>query len=673
MKTNFRIAILLGVAVCGFAVPLACQAQSSSPSQDKSAGSNPSSVTSSVQSALVEYPAVEGPETAAAKPVDDSTSPPAASSTASAKKDAVASDASTTSSTPGATPTTLKNEAVIKEIAEMKKQFAQMQDEMKARIEKLESELDRDAATGDSVSAEKDAGALRSAETGDTSMSYGQAAAAPPPAATPAPPEITAETTTKSAPFPGDWTWLNSGGHNVDSPMATKYFTPEFRADANYTLDYNHPEDDSLGGSTETFRSDEWQLEQISAGGDIRIQNVRGRILTMDGLFATTTVRNDGSPNRGQWDLADAYKYVSEAWGGYHWDVGHGLNVDAGIFVSYIGLFSYYNFDNWTYQPSFVSSNTPWFFNGLRIQYFPTAKLKIEPWIINGWQSYARYNGHGGLGGQILWRPTNKLDVVFNDYGMGEDDAGYPGRSRVHADYSVQYKFYDNPKSMMDKIAWTLTGDAGCEYGGGPAVGYYDPHGLSPETGTADTYTGGVNCHNSHDGKPKQMFIGTMSYLRFWFNKDIFAMTLGGGLMNNPGRYLTLLPPIDGATAITGTPYYTENAGDRAQMHDGTITLDYMPAQFITFRLESGYRYSDTPYWTGRRGITPPGGNNGSPNQYACASGAPSGQTYGNLTAAENYCIGAGLNAGGTGTSAIWWPDLRTNQTVSTIAIMVRF
>jgi hypothetical protein len=196
------------------------------------------------------------------------------------------------------------------------------------------------------------------------------------------------------------------------------------------------------------------------------------------------------------------------------------------------------------------------------------------------------YNGHGGFGGQILWRPNPNLDVVFNNYGMGEDDAGYPGRSRVHADYSVQYKLYDNPKNMLDKIAATLTADAGCEYGGGPAVGYYDPHGFSPENGTADSYTGGVNCHSSKDGKPKQMFIGTMAYLRTWFDKDKYAVTLGGGLMNNPGRYLTLLPPINGATAITGTPYYTENAGDRAQMHDGTVTLDYMPAQFITFRLE---------------------------------------------------------------------------------------
>ena len=495
--------------------------------------------------------------------------------------------------------------------------------------------------------------------------------------ATPPAPEIKAQTTTKGEPFEGDWTWLNSNGHQVDSPMSTKYFTPEFRADANYTLDYNHPKDDTLGGSTETFRADEWQLEQISIGGDIRIDNVRGRILTMDGLFATTTPRNDPSVQRGNWDLTGAYKYVSEAWGGYHWDVNHGLNVDAGIFVSYIGLFSYYNFDNWTYQPSFVSSNTPWFFNGLRVQWFPTKKLKIEPWFINGWQSYARSNGKPGLGGQILWRPKPYLDFVWNNYGLGEDVPGAPGRSRIHADYSAQVKVYDNPKNVLDKIAFTVTGDAGCEYGGGAPGGPYDPQGNSPEMGSLSTYTGGVNCHNAKNGRPKQAFVGWMMYNRYWFKKDLFAVTLGGGQMNNVGRYLTLLPPINGATAVTGSPYFTENPGDRAQMHDGTITFDYMPSQFITFRLETGYRYSDVPYWTGRGGITPPGAagpsNNGVPTQYACANGAPSGFGYGNLASAETACIGGGNNNGGSGTAAIWWPDLRTNQTVSTLAIMVRF
>jgi hypothetical protein len=485
---------------------------------------------------------------------------------------------------------------------------------------------------------------------------------------------------------------MNNNGHQVDSPMATKYFTPEFRADANYTIDMNHPSDDTLGGSTETFRSDEWQLEQVSLGGDIRIDNVRGRFLCLcGGLWSTTTARNDGSVVRGSWDLKGAYQYIAEGWGGYHWNVNHGLNLDAGIFVSYIGLFSYYNFDNWTYQPSFVSSNTPWFFNGARLQWFPTAKLKIEPWFINGWQTYARPNGKPGLGGQVMYRPTPWLDIVTNNYGLGEDDAGYPGRSRVHTDNSVEVKYYDKPKNFMDKMAFTVTGDLGCEYGGGgPSYAItgqtsYSTLGLSPEKGSGSDYNGGVNCHgNSANGRPKQSFSGWMLYQRFWFKKDIWAVTLGGGQMNNQGRYLTLLPPINAATAVSGSPYYTENPGDRAQMHDGTVTLDYMPSQFITFRLETGYRFSDTPYWTGHGGITPPGGDNGNPADYQCAAGGDAGVGYvsynsttginvpGQAVAIQN-CINNNLNNGMTGTKALWWPDLRTNQTVATVAVMVRF
>jgi hypothetical protein len=71
--------------------------------------------------------------------------------------------------------------------------------------------------------------------------------------------------------------------------------------------------------------------------------------------------------------------------------------------------------------------------------------------------------------------------------------------------------------------------------------------------------------------------------------------------MTNPGRYLTLLPPIDGAWAASGTPYFTENPGQRAHMWDSTITLQYMPKQYITWWTEVGYRHSDIPYFAGRR------------------------------------------------------------------------
>src|SRR5271157_4203485 len=463
-----------------------------------------------------------------------------------------------------------------------------------------------------------------------------QPAAAPAPAA-PAAPSIPESLQSPDStpgvdnftPFAyGDFTWLNGTPRNKDTVLDTKYFTPEVRFDTHFMVDFNQPVDHTMGGATESFRSGEFQEEQISVGGDFHWQNVRGRILTMNGLFAATTPRNDGSAGVGQWDVRSAYKYVSEAYGGYHFNVSHGLNVDAGIFVSYIGLFSYYNFDNWTYQPSYVSSNTPWFFNGLRIQWFPTNKLKIEPWIINGWQSYAKFNGHKGFGGQILWIPNDSLKLVFNSYTTGTDDLGIPGRSRIHTDDSIEIRYFNKPEKDkgVSKMAFSFTVDAGCEYGGG------------------------VTCHGGKGG-PKQAFLGWMLYNRVWFNKDKFAVTLGGGEMTNPGRYLTLLPPINGADAISGSPYFTANPGDKAHMWDGTITFHWMPKQYITWWAEAGYRHSDVPYWSGRDGITPPGGNNGSPSQYVCSSGA---------TAGTNNLAQAYANCGGPG--SVWFPDLRRGQ-----------
>jgi hypothetical protein len=436
-----------------------------------------------------------------------------------------------------------------------------------------------------------------------------------------------------------DFTWLNATPRNKDTVLDTKFFTPEVRFDTHYMEDFNQPIDHTIVGATESFRSGEVQIEQASVGGDFHWQGVRGRILFMEGLFATTTPRNDASAGVGQWDLRDAYKYVSEAYGGYHFDVNHGLNVDAGIFVSYIGLFSYYNFDNWTYQPSYVSSNTPWFFNGVRVQWFPTNKLKIEPWFINGWQSYAKYNGHPGLGGQLLWMPTAWFKLVANQYGYGQDNLGLPHTERIHTDDSIEVRYYNNPENTgLSKMAFSLTGDAGCQYGGG------------------------IQCTGA-PSQNKSSFVGWMLYDRMWFHKDLFGLTLGGGDMSNFGRYLTLLPPIDGADAVSGTPYFTENPGQRAHMWDSTVTLQYMPRQYITWWAEVGYRHSDVPYFAGRGGVTPPGGNNGSPQYYTCMSGATAGTA--NLVAAEAAC--------GGGLGSVWFPDLRRSEAKLSVGVMVKF
>jgi hypothetical protein len=410
-----------------------------------------------------------------------------------------------------------------------------------------------------------------------------EASASPPPA------PVEPEKPKAAEPFAfADFSWAPGNYGAAERPLSTKAFTGEFRVDTAYHYSFNHPQDDTISGSSEVFRHGEFQLTQLGAGGDFNYKNVQARLMTQFGMYSFTTPRNDASPGRGQWSLDGAYRYLSEAYGGYHIDKWAGINIQAGIFMSYVGLWSYYNFDNWTYQPSYVSSNTPWFFNGMRIQIFPSDKLKIEPWFINGWQSYGRFNSTPGVGLQVLWRPTGRFSILGNQY-FGADTLGNPGRKRLHTDDSIMVKYHDNPNGLLSKAAASLTIDAGCEYGGG------------------------VSCTGGTPASPSQYFLGFMAYNRLWFDHDRLGLTIGGGAITNPGRYLVLVPPINGATAFSGTPYFTYNPGDPFKAWDMQVTADYMPRPFFTFRLEFNHRHANVPYFSGPGGVTPPGGNQGPP------------------------------------------------------------
>jgi hypothetical protein len=402
---------------------------------------------------------------------------------------------------------------------------------------------------------------------------------------------VCAPDTTNKKPDPfafADFTWLNGNPRTTDSPLGNSVITGEFRADVSFIEQFNHPSDHTLVGTSESGRTSEIQVQQLGIGGDFHCAAARGRLMTQLGMYSTMTPRNDASPGRGQWQLDNAYRYLSEAYGGRHWNKMYGINLDAGIFMSYVGLFSYYNFDNWAYQPSYVSSNTPWFFNGIRLQFFLSEHLKIEPWIINGWQSYGMFNSAPGVGAQVLWRPNGNLSLLSNNY-YGHDWLGIPDRWRLHTDNSIQVKYYENAKKTIDRAAFSLTADAGCESGGG------------------------VSCTGGVEGSPKQDFLGWMLYNRTWFAKDRYGLTLGVGSMMNPGRYLVLLPPINGATAFSGTPYFSTNPGDQFKAWDTSVTFDYMPDQFTTFRFELDHRESSVPYFAGPGGVTPVGGNQGPP------------------------------------------------------------
>jgi len=376
----------------------------------------------------------------------------------------------------------------------------------------------------------------------------------------------------------GDFTWLNGADRRHSTPLDTKYFTGSLMVDVNYNYSFNHPVDHTNVGSTATFREGEIDLSFIGFGGDFHYGNTRGRLFLQLGTRATGVPRNDNSVYRGQFDLADAYRYISEAYGGYHWDTWHGINLDVGIFMSYVGLMSYANCENWSYQPSYTSDNTPWFFHGARFQMFPSDRLKVELWLINGWQTYGMFNEQPGLGYQILYRPQEWVSLVANGY-TGWDTPTMPGRQRVHSDNSVLIRYKHNPGAFISKAAFSVTGDLGFESGDGVS-----PFG-SP-------------------GRPAQNFISAMFYNRLWFTDEQFGWTFGGGFMHNPGRYLVLTP-----TGVAGQ-LFTTNPGDKFDAWDFSTTLQYMPNDFVTWLVEFVHREANIPYFAGSGGVTSSNGYN---------------------------------------------------------------
>ena len=389
----------------------------------------------------------------------------------------------------------------------------------------------------------------------------------------------------------GDFGWLQGNNRQRSVLLSSRYFTGSFTLDCNYNYSFNRPIDHTNSGSTATFRSNEFNVSYIEAGGDFQdpASGARARLMLQFGTRATGIPRNDNTPLRGQYDLYTALRYVTEGYAGYHWNRWHGINLDAGIFKSYVGLLSYNNFENWNYQPSFTSDNTPWFFTGLRLQAFPTDRLKVELWLVNGWQTYAMFNELPGFGYQLLWRPTERASWVTSAY-VGWDTPDNGRRLRFHSDNSYQFRYLDRSGArLLSRAAFSLTADIGFENGGGVAA------------------------FSERPGSPAQYFISGMIYHRCWFGPlRKWGWTIGGGFIDNPGRYLSLLPAGNGVV--------TQNPGDPIKGWDASTNVQYMPNEQLTLGLEFVTRHTSIPYFSGRGGVTSPNGWN-----------APIGQSGGYL------------------------------------------
>lgn len=377
-------------------------------------------------------------------------------------------------------------------------------------------------------------------------------------------------------------TWINGQNRQKDFPLQLKdkngetILTGVVYLDGHFNYNFAHPKDNTQTISAVTARSNEFSLALASIGIESNYKNTIGRLWLQTGSMLNIIQETDGSISRGRNTSTGNLKFIREAAAGYHFNVNYGLNVEMGIFMSYIGLESYLTQENWSYQRSMVCDFTPFYFQGARVQYYPTKNYKTELWLLNGWQSYNSWNKNPGIGNSNYFRPNENIQLVANFYYGKDSKSGSPELSnimRFHHDNSIVYRYIKKTSNQkgISQAAFSLNNHYGFQQGDGLK--------------SKDNYMMGSSLVN-----------------RLWFNQNKIGWTTRVDYVTNPGGYLAFTPAQSG---LIPNDYETAlSEGKDLKMCQLSTTFDFMPNDIVTFRIEYAYRNANIPYFTGPGGTT---------------------------------------------------------------------
>lgn len=388
-------------------------------------------------------------------------------------------------------------------------------------------------------------------------------------------------------PFDGyDVGWINGQNRNQNAPLlgvkdkdGQTILTGTVLVDGFFNYNFARPKDNTQTNSFSTGRTNEFQLNQVSVGVESLYKNMIARVFLQAGNMLNVVQDADASVNRGRNAGISDLKYIREAAVGYRFNVNYGLSAELGIFTSYVGLESYILQENWTYQRSMVCEFTPFYFQGMRIQYYPTKNYKTELWLLNGWQTYNSFSKNIGVGSSNYYRPTENTQLVYNFYFGNDSKSGTTELSkthRIHNEVSVARRYFKNKEAKgLSQAAFDIDLHYGFQTGDGIKA--------------KDNYMTGFAAAN-----------------RLWFFKNRLGWTLRGDYVTNPGAgfpgYLAFVPAATGQ--IPNDYDIAIASGKDLRMTQLSTTFDVMPNDFITFRLEYDFRHANVPYFAGPGGTT---------------------------------------------------------------------
>lgn len=218
-------------------------------------------------------------------------------------------------------------------------------------------------------------------------------------------------------------------------PEASPTFTLGGYVEAYYQWSFANPDNGVTNVRGFDNRHNSFTLSNVALDAQYERDALIGRLALQVGAApATYYLAEPSLPGAGGANAssADTWKLLQQAYAGYRLDVGRGLTVAAGLFLSPIGPESIAVRDNWTQSRSNLFFGLPYYHAGLRATYPLSDTLTATFLVTNGWNNVVDNNREKSVSAQLTYAtPTISASALY--FGGVERPPGAPeGRAWRH-------------------------------------------------------------------------------------------------------------------------------------------------------------------------------------------------------------------------------------------------
>lgn len=198
--------------------------------------------------------------------------------------------------------------------------------------------------------------------------------------------------------------------------------------DGYYAYDVNDPAGRLRAFTTQPVRHNTFALNLAVLRGDASADRVRGAFAYGVGDYVESNYAAEPEYLRGLIEANAGVRVAPDTW------------IDAGVFLSHIGLESPYSSSNLTLGRSLVAEYSPYYETGVRVTH-TAGDLTLAGLVLNGWQTIAETNDDKSVGTQVAYRVSPAVTVNWSTYvgneSVQEDSSAYRYFSDVYATVAV--------------------------------------------------------------------------------------------------------------------------------------------------------------------------------------------------------------------------------------------